>query len=97
MKTGATVRAHGIMQKTVAHTMLLYSNKSWLVMGEMLNILEGFHHQAERGITGMTVKSVADRKCEYPLVVAALEAADLHPIHEYIQIRQNTSSANVAC
>ena len=66
-------------------------------MGEMLNILEEFHHQADIQITGMTAKSVTDRKCEYPPVVAALEAADLHPIHEYIQIRQNTISENVAC
>ena len=41
----------------------------------MLKVLEGFHHWEARRITGMTAKCVADGEWEYPLVVAALEAA----------------------
>ena len=54
MNTGATVRAHGIMYKAAAQTVLLYDNESWVVTRSMLKILEGFHHRAAGLITGMT-------------------------------------------
>ena len=53
-----------------------------MVTGDMLKILEGFHHQAARGITGMTETRGAGREWEYLLVVAATEAAVLHTIGE---------------
>ena len=37
-----------------SQTVLLYGRESWVVKGEMLNILEGFHHQAARRIVGIT-------------------------------------------
>ena len=52
--TGETVRERGIIYKAVAQSVLLYRSESWLVMGEMLKILEGFHHWAAKSITGMT-------------------------------------------
>ena len=55
-RTGATVRAQGVIYKAVAHSVILYGDESWVVMGEMLKILEGFHHWAQRRITGMTKK-----------------------------------------
>ena len=55
-RTGATMQARGAMYKAVAQSVLLYGRKSWVVTGEMLNVLEGFHHQAARWITGMTSK-----------------------------------------
>ena len=42
--TGATVRALGIMYEAVAHSVLLYGSEIWMVMGEMIKVLEGFHH-----------------------------------------------------
>ena len=55
-----------------------------MVIGEMLNILERFHHQSSRRIAGMTEKCMADRMWEYTPVVAALEAVVLYPVQEYI-------------
>ena len=63
----------------------------------MLKLLEGFHHQTARQITGMTTKNLADWEWEYPPVVAALAAAGLHPIHEYIRIWQATIAEHIAC
>ena len=76
-KTGATLRDHGIIYKTVARTLLPYGRKSWVVKGVMLKILAGFHHQSAIRIAGMTGKRVADGTWEYTPVVSALE--------EYIQ------------
>ena len=63
----------------------------------MLNVLEGFHHRAARHITGMIATHGADREWEYPLVVAALESAGLHPIMEYIRRWQANIAEKVAC
>ena len=43
-----------------------------MVTGETLEVLEGFNHQADIKITGMTSKYVADREWEYPPVVVVL-------------------------
>ena len=38
-KTGATVRAHGMMYKAVSQSVLLYGSEIWVVMGEVLKAL----------------------------------------------------------
>ena len=43
VNTGATVRACGMMYKAVYQLVIIYGSESWVVMGAMLNILEGFH------------------------------------------------------
>ena len=63
----------------------------------MLKVLGGFHHLAPRKITGTTETLGAVREWKYHLVVAALEAAGLHPIMEYIRRRQATIAEKVAC
>ena len=52
-KTGATVREQGVMYKAVAQSVLLYGSEIWVVMGEMIKVLEGFYHRAARRITGV--------------------------------------------
>ena len=44
-RTGATVREQGAMYKAVEHSVLLYGRESWVVTGEMLKFLVGFHHR----------------------------------------------------
>ena len=36
--------------------MIFYGSKIWVVMGEMLKVLERFHHQAEWKIMGLAAK-----------------------------------------
>ena len=63
-RTGATVWALGAMYKAVAQLVLLYGSKRWVVTGEMLKVLKGFQHQADRWITGLTAKHRAGREWE---------------------------------
>ena len=48
--------------------------------GDMLKVLEGFHHQAARRIIGMKATHGVGGEWEYPPVAAALEAAGKYPI-----------------
>ena len=50
----------------------------------MLKVFEGFRHQTERRITGMTATCGAGREWEYPLVMASIDDTLLHTIGEYI-------------
>ena len=52
--TGATVRDQGTIHQAVAQSVILYGSKSWVVTGEIIKVLEGFHHRAAQQITGMT-------------------------------------------
>ena len=51
-----------MMYKAVAQSVLLKVSESWVVTGEMLKVLEGFHHWAARRITGMTATREAGRE-----------------------------------
>ena len=46
------VRAREMLYKAVVQTVLLHGSKSWLVKGEILKVLEIFHHQVARWIAG---------------------------------------------
>ena len=61
-----------------------------MVTGDIIKVLEGFHHQAARRVTGMTATRGAGGEWEYPPVVVAMEAVVLHPIREYIRRWQET-------
>ena len=97
VKTGATVRARGMIYKAVAQLVLLYGSNNWLVMGDILNALEEFHYRVDRQITGIMATRGVVGEWEYPLVVTAMEAAGLHPIMEYIRRQHATIAGNVAC
>ena len=68
--------------------MLFYGSKIWVVTGEMLKVLEGFHHLVDQRITGLTEKCGAGGEWEYPSVVEELETAGPHTIWVYIRRRQ---------
>ena len=55
-KMGATVWTCLIMYKAVAQLVLLYGSERWVMTGDMLKVLEGFHHRTARRITGVTEK-----------------------------------------
>ena len=76
--------------------MLLYSSNRWVVIGEILKVLERFYHQAARRIKGLMVTHWAGREWEYPPVVKAMESSELQPIGEYIKRRHVTISERVA-
>ena len=96
-RMGATVRDRGAIYKAATQSVLLYGGEIWVVNGDMLKVLEGFHHRAARWITGMTVKCGADGEWEYPSVVDAMETADIQPIGVIIRRRHATIEERVAC
>ena len=57
--------------------MLLYGIHSWVVTGEMIKVIEGFHHRVSRRIPGMTEKSMTGREWEWPPVAEVLETSGL--------------------
>ena len=71
-KTGATVRERGMMYKAVDQSVIMYVSEIWVATGEILKVLEGFHHWVERRITGMTATHGAGGEWEYLLVVAEI-------------------------
>ena len=93
---GSAVRAHGMMYKAVAQSLLLYGSDIWVVTGEMISILESFHHHAARQIMDMTETCGAGEEWEYPPVLAALKTAELHPIMEYIRTGHAKMAEKVA-
>ena len=62
-KTGATVRAQGILYKSIIQSVLLYGSNRWVVMGSMLKLLEVFHHWPVSRISGMTARRTIIREC----------------------------------
>ena len=88
--TVATMRSQGAMYKAVDQSLILYGRDIWMVIGDMIKVLEGFYHWVARHITELTEKRGEGGEWEYPLVVEAMEAAGLHPIGVYIRRRQST-------
>ena len=84
-KTEVIIQSRGMMYKAVDWLVLLYGSDIWVLTGKMLKVLEGFHHRADRRITGMTAARGAGREWEYPPVATALYAVATHPIMEYIR------------
>ena len=66
--TGSTVRNWGTMHKSVVQFVPVYGRERWVVTGEMLRVLTGFHHWAAQWITGMMAKRGAGGEWEYPSV-----------------------------
>ena len=85
-----------MLYKVVAQTVILYGRKIWVVIGVMLKVLEGFHHQAARRIAGMTAWITEDGVWDYLPVADALESAGLWPIREYIHRRKVTILAQAS-
>ena len=61
-----TLQAQVTLYKAVIQTVLLYESDIWVVMGEMLKVLEGFDHQVSRQIAVKTARCTVDRDCEWP-------------------------------
>ena len=96
-KTGEMVWASVMLYKSVVKSLLLYRSESWLVMGLMIKVIEGFFHRVARRIKGVTAQRTTVGKCKFPLVTEALETVGIYPIKKYIQQRQDTASVQVAC
>ena len=68
-RTVSTVRDRGAMYKALDQLVLFYGSNFWMLMGEMLTVMEGFHHRAAQRIMGLTEKCGAGGDWEYPPVM----------------------------
>ena len=59
-KAGLKVQARVVVYKEVVHTVFLYGSDICVVMGEVLKVIEGFHHRVARRISGNTVQRTGD-------------------------------------
>ena len=87
----------GLIYKAVSQSLIFYISDRWVMMGYILNVLEGFYHQAVWRITGMTSTHGGGGVWEYAPVVVEMEAAGLHPIRVYIRRNQSNTAEKVAC
>ena len=87
-KVGLEVLDWGMLYKAVVQLVLLYGSDSWVVMGNILKVIEGFHHRLERSITGMMAWCTTIRGWDLPPVAEALYTAGIWPIKEYIYQRK---------
>ena len=82
MRSGATLWAQVIIYKVVVQMVLLYGSKNWVVTGEMLKFLEGFHHWVSGRMMGNTDWCKMYGEWEIPPVADAIQIAGLWPIKE---------------
>ena len=60
-KKGSMVQVWDILYKEVVKSVSIYGSKSWVVMGAVLKVQEGFHCPVARRIMGMTTQCKTDR------------------------------------
>ena len=61
-----------MIYNAVAQLVIFYGSEIWVVMGEIIKVLEGFHHRVSQRITGITATRGAGVEWDYPLMVAAM-------------------------
>ena len=96
-QTGATARERAMLYKAVVQTVLIYGSNSWVVMGEMLKVLEGFHHWVDIWIPGKTARRTVDGAWEWPPVADAMYIEGICTIKEYIKRRQAIIALHIDC
>ena len=89
-KTGAPIRARAMMYKVVVQSVILYGNRIWVVMDEMMMVLEEFYHRIDRQIAGKTEKKGYGEEWEWASVNTSLETTGMWPIREYVMRLQST-------
>ena len=51
--TGAPIKSRSVMYKVVVQAVLLYRSEIWLIMDNMVTVLESFHNRTARCIVGV--------------------------------------------
>jgi hypothetical protein len=76
--------------KAVAQTVLLFGSETWVVTPSMMNMLESFHRQVARRISGRSpVYLRREEQWSYPSFGNAYEKTGMYTVEEYITRRRN--------
>jgi len=79
-----------LFYKATVQAILLYGAETWTLTQPLLRLLHSFHHHCAQYLAQMVNSRNADGTWTTPASAAALEAAELFTIEEYIQHRVNT-------
>ena len=66
------MRSRASIYKLVTQLVILDGSERWVVTGEMLKFLTGFHHQAAKCVTRMTEKRGSGGEREHLVVEEAM-------------------------
>lgn len=93
-KEEVPLRVAGMFYQAVVASVLLYGGETWVLPPSVYKVLEGFHVEAVRRLTGMRPQEVKG-EWVYPHSANVLAAAHLQPIEYYIQRRLHTISQTI--
>merc|ERR1712086_342394 len=79
----------GMFYQAVVAAVLLYGSESWVLPPSALKVLEGFHVEASRRMTGMLPQRRTVGPWVYPRSADVLAAARLRPVATYIRRRRH--------
>ena len=79
---------YAMFYKAVVMSVLLYGSETWCPPLAEMQTLEGFHVAAARILTGKRPVQKKDGTWRYPKTSEVLEAAHLHTIAQYAQVRR---------
>ena len=79
----------GMFYQAVVAAVLLYGSESWVLPPSALKVLEGFHVEAARRMTGMRPQKRTVGPWIYPKSADVLAAARLRPVATYIRRRRH--------
>ena len=63
-KTGVTTRDRKIIYNVLVHTVMLYGSVSWVITETTMKVLEEFHYNIDRRITGNTDRHIGEEGWE---------------------------------
>merc|ERR1712086_95888 len=84
----------GMFYQAVVAAVLLYGSESWSLPPRAMKVLEGFHVEAARRLTGMMPEKRGET-WTYPKSKEVLAAAHLKTIGEYVTVRRQRAAALV--
>ena len=86
----ASPRVCSLFYKATIQAVMLFGSETWNISPASMRSLEGFHLRAARRMAGMMPRKSPNGEWTYPKTEEVLEAAGLHTVQAYIEIRRNT-------
>jgi hypothetical protein len=88
-RESASPRISALFYKAVIQTVLLYGSETWVISGEILQLLTSFHHGIARRLTGRFPRPIAESdEWFYPSIRETRHLAGLITMDEYLRRRR---------
>ncbi len=86
----ADARTCRMFYKATVQAVLLYKSETWTLSPTRVTQLEGFHIRAAWQMSGLQPEKKPNGSWSYPCLKDVLEAAGLHTIAHYMDVRRQT-------